>query len=236
MSWTVWALLGFTAGWLLHFAWPPAPLLVAPPTPMLSTPFRLWCARISFFCLFLVLSFLAMGHVGHFPAIFGGEQQSLLALAWEEWLVKSRAVWAALWAVAGWLSRDFRAAIGEKLSRLYDAFLGKGHDSPWALQAALAVLILFGTLLFLRPEFLKRMESFRAGEMEAKFTSDNRIRDTKFNMNFSAIHSRETITQWDNFLYFSDQKNKKEEMRESTETSLCQQQLDRQKLPRILII
>ena len=81
-----------------------------------------------------------------------------------------------LWAEFGWLVRDYRSEIGDKLKELFDTFLSNTDHPPWALQAGVALFVFFGGALVVYPDLLNWMQTLRAGDMEAKFaTSSNRI-------------------------------------------------------------
>jgi hypothetical protein len=130
------------------------------------------------------------------------------AYVFEDWLVRSRSVWVMLWGVIGVLASHYRKILKIIIVKLFLAFLGKGHPSPWAFQAALSILVLCLALLALRPDMLDRMiervQSVRAGDMEAKFAeASNRIHDASGVMNVSGLHARETISQWDRFEYLN---------------------------------
>jgi hypothetical protein len=64
-----------------------------------------------------------------------------------------------------------RRGIAKRLDDFYDAFLGSGESSSWALQSLVVVGGLLIVLLLFRPELVRRLDSFKAGEVEAKFAN-----------------------------------------------------------------
>jgi hypothetical protein len=210
MSWATWALLGFAVGWLLHGA------IFGPESS--ASPNAGWWARWwahlagmqplqprrrIFARIFGVLGLLFI--VG-FSATYGFFPKK--AYGWDESVVRSRTPWILLCVCAGWWARDHRAAIGSRLQQLFDAFFGKSHESPGALQAALAIIFLFGMLIALRPELLDKITSFHAGDVEVKLgASSAKLREASINLKPSSLSN--AIIQYDYFDLFNTRGNHK---------------------------
>jgi hypothetical protein len=177
MSWTMWALFWFAVGWLLHagffnpdtsvlkYGWLSALLGQQPPQN-----WRRVCARV-------VIGLVFIGSIAGI-ILLSPEQE----LGLEEWVVRSGVPWALLWLWVGFWTHDHWTAIRNHLEKLFDASLGKQHQAPWALQAALAVLILFVTLLVFRPDLFDKLTSLRAGNVEIDLqSSSGKLREAAAN-------------------------------------------------------
>lgn len=224
MTWTVWAAIGFVIGCLfqlvfqkktvddkklkrpwLEMLWKPR---TAPAQNQPSASVKTTAAKAALVVVTVILAVIALNHDAMFASLPGWNRPCCPLpepdrfLDFEEWLVKSRFVWALLWAIAGWLAAEHRAKISHRLDQLYTAFLGGDHPSPWALQSGLAVLALFGVVLAFRPALLEKIQSVRAGDLEAKFDSaSSKLKEfpkIKLNLYFM----RETLTIWDKFGFF----------------------------------
>lgn len=179
-----WACAAFCVGWIAQFAW--SHLTHSITSSRLQRIFA-WIVAAT-----ALVFLLALHDDAHLSYV-------------EEWLTKSRNVHIAFWILSGWLARAYRCEIASSSGKLFDAFLGNGHPSPGVLQASVAIMVLIGVLTILHPELLDRIESLRAGEVEAKFTAVSaRVKESYGGINISNLRNHEAIYQWDKFKYFEN--------------------------------
>jgi hypothetical protein len=87
------------------------------------------------------------------------------------WLADRTLTAVVVAAALGFWVSHYRYPLLRLGAKFFDAFVGEGGKSAWALQAAVAVFLVFAILLALRPELLDYVESFKAGEVEVKFSA-----------------------------------------------------------------
>src|SRR5207253_1208777 len=90
--------------------------------------------------------------------------------------------------------------IGVRSHDFYNALLGVG-GSAWALQSAVAVLALLAVVLAVRPDLLERLQSFKAGELEARFSDVSGATREAAHFGVSDISREVSIKQW---IYFEE--------------------------------
>lgn len=213
MSWTYWAVLGLVAGWSLHSAFikerysrsnrplssqekflrDPSGVNFTQPQ---NLPETVYTRSMAFIAIISITLLLLLGASrDHPPLAFA----SLIEL--EEWLFHSHLAWGFLWLCVGVWASYFREPIIDRADRLYNAFLGENHESPWALQAVLAGLLSIGAVLILRPDWIQKIQLIKAGDVEARFSTISSLKDTTSKLNFSGLHARQNLDQWDQFKY-----------------------------------
>jgi hypothetical protein len=74
-------------------------------------------------------------------------------------------------AALGYCASGYRHLIAARLHDFYEAFLGSDTKSSWALQSLVAIITLLLIVLAIKPDLLDKLESFKAGDVEAKFAS-----------------------------------------------------------------
>jgi hypothetical protein len=182
MSWIVWGIAGAGLGWwaeVLHFrAWHP-----------LQAGLR--TARYVFGLVLLVAVLLAAGQF--FDWFSTGFYK------FKGFLLSPRVLALAGGFVVGlWASR-YRQAIGRRSRHFFLALLGTKKKSPWALQSAVAIVLLFAIILMLKPDLLEHIESLKAGEVEAKFSSVSTTTREAARMSLSDLSREVTVEQWIDF-------------------------------------
>jgi hypothetical protein len=89
--------------------------------------------------------------------------------AFKALLLSPRVLALLFGTVIGFWASRYREAIGARSGDFYEAFLGSETKSSWALQSMVAIVALLLMVLAIKPDLLERLESFKAGEVEAKF-------------------------------------------------------------------
>ena len=93
-------------------------------------------------------------------------------LYWLESLILSPRVSSLLsGALIGFWASRYRRAIAARSADFYEAFLGSETKSSWPLQSLVAIVALGFIVFAIKPELLDNLESFKAGEVEAKFAN-----------------------------------------------------------------
>jgi hypothetical protein len=121
------------------------------------------------------------------------------AVYWFETLMLSSRVLALLSgaAIGFWASR-YRQAIAARSGEFYAALLGSETKSSWALQTAVAIIAIFLVVIAIKPDLLDNLESFKAGEVEAKFAGVSAaIREARVITN--DLTRDVTLQQWVDF-------------------------------------
>ena len=96
-----------------------------------------------------------------------------------------------------WASR-YRRAIAARSADFYEAFLGSETKSSWPLQSLVAIVALGFIVFAIKPELLDNLESFKAGEVEAKFANISAsTRESRVTTN--DLSKQVTIKQWVDF-------------------------------------
>ena len=161
-----------------------------------------WLESLSIKWLFLII-------VGAFGVIIGWLDSGVFAPAPVSELVlffsNPRLVGLIAGCIlGGWLWAN-STSVRTRISQCFEAFLGQSGGSSWALQAIAGIFGLVALLLVLNPDLLDRVESFRAGEVEAKFASSSSTREST-RASLVSDYSRETkIEQWRRFFEFLNQ-------------------------------
>lgn len=75
-------------------------------------------------------------------------------LHWAAWLANPTLTGAVIAVALGFWTSRYRHSLLELGAKFFDAFVGERGKSSWALQAAVAIFLVFAILLVLRPELL----------------------------------------------------------------------------------
>jgi hypothetical protein len=182
MSWVLWGTVGACLGWwaelLFCRAWHP-----------LQTHGRI--VRASFWVVLVVVVFLAAGQF--FDLLPTGVYKIKGFLLSPSVLALTGGFVAGFWA-----SRN-RDGIGKGSRGFFKALLGTKKKSPWALQSVVAIVALSAVILMLKPDLLEHLESFKAGDVEAKFSSVSTTTREVARMSLSDISREVTVGQWIDF-------------------------------------
>lgn len=172
----------------------PAPPAPTPPQPATAAANASKTAPGRYFVAYfvaLVVILLAASHpyLGWFSAIF----------YWLEGLILSPRVLAVLsGAAVGFWAHCHHEAISVRAADFYEALLGSETKSSWALQSVVAILALALLVLAIKPDLLDHLESFKAGEVEAKFASVTSA-TRQANSITNELAKQSTIKQWIDF-------------------------------------
>lgn len=105
-----------------------------------------------------------------------------------------------------WLGAH-RVVVLSRCRQAYDAILADGDKASWALQAGAVIAILLLSISIIRPDLLQRFESFKAGEVEAKFadksptiSATNSSALNAINFSVSDYYRRDAINDWKGFV------------------------------------
>jgi hypothetical protein len=173
-----WAVAGLALGWWLFVLYGRHPV----PPDLART---LWVAS--------ALGVLALA-IGQYLAWFGQ-----FGYAVEGFLLSPNILRLATGLALGYWASRYRGPIGVRLGRFYAALLGGGEKSSWALQSAVAILVLFLIVLAMSPDLLEHLESFKAGEVEAKFSSISTTTGEAARVALNPLTNEIGITQWVDF-------------------------------------
>jgi len=158
MTWLAWAITGAVVGWwldVLFFHRRGAPLLDDPGNRSL--------ARGTFYIASAIIIVCAAGqYFSWFPAGFYELKGFLLG---------DQVIGLIAGVAAGWWASHFRDNILRRADGLYNALVSPQGHSSWALQSAVAIVALLLIVLAIKPDLLDHIESLKAGELEAKFSS-----------------------------------------------------------------
>jgi hypothetical protein len=185
---SIWFLAGVAFGWWAEILFGPAqnaePRVAAPGPDLRRAP---W---IIFLALVLIV---ALGQYFDWFAPWFYAAQSFF--------ISPRILALASGGIVGFWMRRHRQGIAIRLNDLFQALLGSEKRSSWALQSLVAILLLFGIVLAFKPDLLDHLESFKAGEVEAKFANVSETTREAVQVNFaSSITTRVTINQWMGFV------------------------------------
>jgi hypothetical protein len=138
------------------------------------------------------ISVLALS-IAHYLDLFGS-----FSYAVEGYLLSPGALRLATgFAVGLWASR-YRSAIGARSREFYAALLGAGSKPSWALQSAAAILALTVLVVAINPDLMEHLESIKAGEVEAKFSSvSTATREARITLN--PLENELAIQKWIGF-------------------------------------
>jgi hypothetical protein len=101
--------------------------------------------------------------------------------------------------LAGWWASHNRHHIAARTREFYRALLGTGGKSPWALQSIAAIVVLSGLVLVLKPDLLDKIESIKAGQVEAKFSIVSTVTRESARASLNEVAKDITIGQWIDF-------------------------------------
>jgi len=202
MSWATWALLAFVTGFARHYVWGGAPAAVMPPAIAAPPPSLVFLLKGMAWTGLAIVIFAIYRDITNTEGLFKGWGLPS-AYSVEEFVTRSRTLCFALWWIFGWCASIFRVQIGDNIGKFYEALLGKDHESAWALQAALALFVLFGLVFFFHPELIDKIESFKAGEVEAKFVAVSSAKLQSINISYlKSAHESYMVLQYDDFQIF----------------------------------
>src|SRR5262249_30861916 len=89
----------------------------------------------------------------------------------------------------------YRDPLARNLRRLFEAIIGQ---SSWALTIVAGALLLLVVMFTLKPELLDNLETFKAGNLEAKFVQkSSNIIDAHFNLN--GVFRKFTLSHMEGF-------------------------------------
>jgi hypothetical protein len=97
-----------------------------------------------------------------------------------------------------WASR-YRSAIGARSREFYAALLGAGSKPSWALQSAVAILALTALVVAINPDLMEHLESIKAGEVEAKFSSVSTATREAHITSLNPLENELAIQKWIGF-------------------------------------
>jgi hypothetical protein len=108
---------------------------------------------------------------------------------------------AFLFGIAlGILGFIFRNQITGLSRELFDAILGNGEQTAWALQSAVALVVVVAIVVGIRPDLLAYLRSFKVGGFEATFAeSSTLVREAKTNLNLSGLSERFSLKVYKDF-------------------------------------
>jgi hypothetical protein len=113
-------------------------------------------------------------------------------------LLKPRLLSFVSGGLLGWWASRYRHPLAARLNDFYSAFLGSETKSSWALQSVVAIIALLLVVLAVKPDLLDKLESFKAGEVEARFASiSTTTREARALTN--ELSKEITIQSWVNF-------------------------------------
>ena len=179
-----WLLVGIFAGWFL------ASVTQGLPELLLEWVTGLWkiflVVAIAFLSLVLLNDYIASANI----------------FALQSYLLRPEIIKTVVGGFIGFWMCIRKETVSARLKDLFNGFLGSGEHSPWALQSAAAILFVFMLLGLLRPELLQRIESFKAGELEAHFGSAPSVSSsTLAAIRFSAVdfYRQNGLDGWEDF-------------------------------------
>jgi hypothetical protein len=110
----------------------------------------------------------------------------------------------AIGFIFGLICSRYKETIRRKLNLLYDALLGKGENSAWALQVAIAILSILAIAMIAKPDLLDHIQSLKAGEVEATFakTAETSSSVMQANVALADVNREVTLDQWNGFEEF----------------------------------
>ncbi len=145
MIWLVYGLWAAGLGWLL---WP-----------IFQRPWWPWRVFYTFIVIFSLAAVIRL-HFGLTTWIY----------ALESLILSKRFLAILIGFILGFLINKYRVTIFYTCRDIYNALLGTGGASQWALQSIFAILVLCLILLAAKPELFDHLKSIKAGEVEASFS------------------------------------------------------------------
>jgi len=122
-----------------------------------------------------------------------------------EWVIRARSPflgarfqWLMWGAALGVLAQVFRLEIARISRQAFDATLGKGENTAWALQSTLALLIIAAAVLAIKPDLLSYLRSFEYGGFKATF-ADHSTNTRLADLNYKDLLWGSTLEQYEEF-------------------------------------
>jgi len=186
-----WGLAGLALGWLAFVLWHK---IEGPAWFKDRLKLRLVLGLILFFALLII-------------AIF---RDAAELPAWFLWLMmyfSGPRFLAFGWGfVIGIFTATFRDEIQRRLNQIFWALLGTGEGSSWTFPVVLGVILIIGVMIILKPDILDNIESFKAGDFEAKFAErSSTIKEAQLGK--VPIDQTATLDVWEDFdTFYLDEK------------------------------
>ncbi|HEY6258132.1 MAG TPA: hypothetical protein VIY51_20305 [Xanthobacteraceae bacterium] len=190
MSSLVWILLGLGFGWWLERLYPRRPVR----SPEGGSPDGIGPSAQSYLWFFVLLPVVfATAFARYFdylPSVF---------YSLESFLLSPAALGLLIGCAAGlWMCRH-RQTIAARSADFYQAMLGtEQQQSSWTLQLIAAAIVLLGIAMAVWPDLLGRIEFFKAGEIEAKFSNTSDATRDSASVSFE-VGREMTVSQWIHF-------------------------------------
>jgi hypothetical protein len=81
------------------------------------------------------------------------------------------------------ICQRYQSTLSHFFQRLSRAIIGDNNNTAWALQSALAVIIIAGVVLLIRPDFVDYLRSVKLGALEATFADRaSNVREAHLNL------------------------------------------------------